>query len=761
MPDQIKLFDSKKLEQLVDSKKTFPEKIYVSALCYADMGWPVVPVQPKGKQLPSRTAVKRRQMSRLTYREATTDFEVVEKWFHPDHGLFRGYNIGLACGLEISAIDMDIKEKEGIDGVSEWLSFAQIHDDPNAQEYHVPAQETPGGGMHIIYKHIEGFRTRTSIFPGVDSRGSNREGRCGSHIVAYPSIREMPDKSEKQYKWISGGVPLQPSEKVIQAIQSSIVHKTDGDEYTRVSTDRGNEEMSFDDYYENPEPEEIVKALTFIEDQATDYTTWVRIGMALHSFMDGTDGFDIWHEWSKTADTYRNQNDCYSHWRSFSNEDTGNINIGTLFWNARKSGYRKPDESSSHLSDLRRDRNGKLLNNSAYNLHLFLTSPEFIQEFGAYACFDEFTQKTTLGHSSETVSDELCSNVATWMSDGWLFERSATAVNERLHAIGKNDAYNSLQNYLSLLPIWDGTERLEHIAREVLFASSDFQAMAFRKWMINGISQGMDERPDFCHMMILIGKQGIGKSRFFKALSPDPEWVVDNMTLNLGRGHQAKEEEQKIMGKWIAEVAELAGFFTSGDQDLKSFITQRGTTIRMPYARNAEFVQRRCLWAGTTNEREIIRDSTGSRRYVFIDCGDNNIDVEWVEVNRDQIWAEAKQYFRMGEKMYLDQEEMDLQNAENARYRQKDAWEDTIQDWAVGKTFFKSDDVFNYALKITDKDRWSQASRIRIKKVLESVGFKFDFKYIQKKNNRCYHNPDKSFESKPAILWVPNDTEEF
>lgn len=62
---------------------------------------------------------------------------------------------------------------------------------------------------------------------------------------------------------------------------------------------------------------------------------WVRIGMAVKSAL-GEEGFDLWDEWSRRAQSYR-EPDARAVWRSI--DPQGGITLGTLFFEARKYGY--------------------------------------------------------------------------------------------------------------------------------------------------------------------------------------------------------------------------------------------------------------------------------------------------------------------------------------------------------------------------------------------------------------------------------------
>jgi putative DNA primase/helicase len=78
----------------------------------------------------------------------------------------------------------------------------------------------------------------------------------------------------------------------------------------------------------------IREALQFID--ASDRETWLRVGMALKSGLNG-EGFDLWDAWSQQADSY-SAKDARDVWRSIRAD--GGVSIGTLFYEARANGWR-------------------------------------------------------------------------------------------------------------------------------------------------------------------------------------------------------------------------------------------------------------------------------------------------------------------------------------------------------------------------------------------------------------------------------------
>jgi len=93
-------------------------------------------------------------------------------------------------------------------------------------------------------------------------------------------------------------------------------------------------------------PERVKAALRHID--ASDYDTWIEIGQALHSTMAGQEAFEIWDEWSATADNY-DAGQMESKWKSFRHVD-GGVTIGTLYHRARIAGWIEEEEREERPS---------------------------------------------------------------------------------------------------------------------------------------------------------------------------------------------------------------------------------------------------------------------------------------------------------------------------------------------------------------------------------------------------------------------------
>jgi predicted P-loop ATPase len=140
---------------------------------------------------------------------------------------------------------------------------------------------------------------------------------------------------------------------------------------------------------------------------------------------------------------------------------------------------------------------------------------------------------------------------------------------------------------------------------------------------------------------------------------------------------RGKDAAEKLQGKWLVEVAELAGMKRADVEKVKAFVASQCDRYRPPYAKRAEDFPRRCVFIGTTNRRNYLLDETGNRRFLPIHLT-AEIDVERVERDVEQLWGEAVHLYRSGERALLPRELWGHAAREQASRVAEDPWQDRI-----------------------------------------------------------------------------------
>jgi putative DNA primase/helicase len=83
----------------------------------------------------------------------------------------------------------------------------------------------------------------------------------------------------------------------------------------------------------------------------------------------------------------------------------------------------------------------------------------------------------------------------------------------------------------------------------------------------------------------------------------------------------------------------LTGIRRAEVEKIKAFLTRTHDKCRPAWGRFVVNQPRTSAFAGTTNDQEYLLDTTGNRRWWPVTCG--VIDVEALELDRDQLFAEA------------------------------------------------------------------------------------------------------------------------
>ena len=153
----------------------------------------------------------------------------------------------------------------------------------------------------------------------------------------------------------------------------------------------------------------------------------------------------------------------------------------------------------------------------------------------------------------------------------------------------------------------------------------------------------------FDYMLTIRGTQGLGKSALISKLGG--KWFSDSFTTM-----QGKDAYEQVQGVWIMEVGELAGMRKAEAETIKLYISKQSDRFRPAYGRRLQEFPRQCIFIGTTNETQFLRDTTGNRRFWVVDTPNKPERDMWAELTPEaikQVWAEAVELYNNGEELYL------------------------------------------------------------------------------------------------------------
>lgn len=234
-----------------------------------------------------------------------------------------------------------------------------------------------------------------------------------------------------------------------------------------------------------------------------------------------------------------------------------------------------------------------------------------------------------------------------YMEHVWKID-SPRKVDEATEQVSQENHFHPVQDYLHGL-VWDGVERLDTmLVRWMAAEDNEYVRAVTRKWMCGAVKRALHPGCKFEGVLILVGPQGIGKSRLPMLLSKG--WFTDSLRKMDG----SKESFEGLFGAWIVELAELAAAQRTEVEQIKAFTAAQVDRFRKAYGRITEDVPRQCVFYGSTNAVDFLHDESGNRRFWPVQvAGIDHGVLTGFEDEVDQLWAEAVVRMRQGEQLFL------------------------------------------------------------------------------------------------------------
>ena len=211
--------------------------------------------------------------------------------------------------------------------------------------------------------------------------------------------------------------------------------------------------------------------------------------------------------------------------------------------------------------------------------------------------------------------------------------------------------YHPIKNKIIAVS-WDEIPRAESFFIDVLGVEDNlFNRECTRKWLLASLTRLFDNGIKFDEMIILQGGQGIGKSTTLQRLSLG---YYTDITDKL-----SDEVTFKVMRTWLVELSELSTMMKTDSDSFKAWLSATKDTVRKKYGNDPDDYPRAFTVLGTTNNKEILKDRTGNRRYWLMYCDKDKIKrTIWSLDNNTilQLWSEVYQWYLNGENLLISNE---------------------------------------------------------------------------------------------------------
>lgn len=289
-------------------------------------------------------------------------------------------------------------------------------------------------------------------------------------------------------------------------------------------------------------------------------------------------------------------------------------------------------------------------------------------------------------------------------------------VQDAIEFVASMNEKNEPQEWLKSLS-WDGTKRIDTFFVDAMGASKDEYTFAVSKnFWIALVARIMQAGCKADEMVVLEGKQGTYKTTSLEIIGG--KWYGE-----VNSDISSKDFDQCLKGKILVEFGELANLKKADVEIIKRKLSTRIDEYRPSYGRYVEQHPRTCIFAGTTNDSEYLKDPTGNRRFWPMKIV--RADTDYIKEYRDQFFAEAFSRFNSGESWH----EVPFDHAEMLRSDRMefDEWENTIsgilEQGRYKTSYFTTRDIW---IDMGESDgKLEKKNQNRISFVLKKFGYEY------------------------------------
>ena len=262
-------------------------------------------------------------------------------------------------------------------------------------------------------------------------------------------------------------------------------------------------------------------------------------------------------------------------------------------------------------------------------------------------------------------------------------------VGEWMVGVAHESAYHPFRDYLDAQAHrnFDPTcPTFEKVMRTLEFQDFPEQSRVFvMRWLISVIAAVRGHgRAGLKGVLTFAGRQGIGKTSWFRNLMPDGMFT-EGVTLD----PHNKDTLIKATKYLVCELGELDATFKRDIPALKAFISNQNDEIRHPYAAKSSLHPRRTVFCATVNQSDFLVDQTGNSRFWPVgvtSCGFKDLELMRETGELDQFWFEVDQMYKAGiqgrpeYRWWIDAEEAGMLSEVSEQYVRHTAGETLLRE---------------------------------------------------------------------------------
>lgn len=231
--------------------------------------------------------------------------------------------------------------------------------------------------------------------------------------------------------------------------------------------------------------------------------------------------------------------------------------------------------------------------------------------------------------------------------------------------------YQPVEEFLYELPHWDGKDHIGDLAKRVP-CNNPHWALLFRRWFLSMVAhwRGMSKNHANSTSPILIGPQAYRKSTFCRLILPPCLQAYYTDSIDFSRKRDAELYLNRFL---LINMDEFDQIGINQQAFLKHILQKPVVNTRRPNASAVEELRRYASFIGTSNHKDLLTDTSGSRRYIGVEVT-GVIDVVR-PIDYDQLYAQAMEALYHNERYWFDEKEEALMTEANREFEQSPAIE--------------------------------------------------------------------------------------
>lgn len=294
----------------------------------------------------------------------------------------------------------------------------------------------------------------------------------------------------------------------------------------------------------------------------------------------------------------------------------------------------------------------------------------------AYIDFDE-TQLEEIKSIRGLINNDTLDILRRYISKTFPYDPGDKPLYDAMAGLSKENSYNPVLDMINaaqasrdetknMLDTWAVT----HMNCE----DTELNRVLGRKFLLAAIQRVRDPGCKFDAITVFEGDEGWNKSTALQTLAGK-----DNFSDQSIIGADDKVVQEKLVGVWFHENAELSGMKRADVEQVKSFASRSVDRARPAWGRVTVWRPRSSVECGTTNSDKYLQSQTGNRRFwpmkVMVP-----IIVDKMVQDRLQLIGEAAAAEASGESIQLDEKYWVMVGEAQEERRIEDNWEDVLAD---------------------------------------------------------------------------------